>query len=87
MTSIINLFPTQSNERQFFIADPWLDLKEEVLALTLFGGGFPYHILLLETIALSIMTRVAIAQNSAYHKQLFGDDVIAVCLKKNQYHA
>ncbi|MDI9314438.1 MAG: hypothetical protein QM529_07190 [Hydrotalea sp.] len=87
MHNIINLFPDASHERQFFMPEPWLGLKEEILAMTLFGGGFPCNIILLETIALSVMTRVRLAENSAKLRQLFGDDVVAVCLKKNQYQA
>ena len=76
--SIITFFPTESPARQFFMADPWLALKEETVALTLFGGAFPCNILLLETIAMAIVTRA---------QQDHGGDVVAACLQKGQYRA
>ncbi len=87
MTTILNLFPAASTQRKFFTDEQWLTLKEEILALTLFGGNFPCNIVLLETVALSIMTRVHLANDSVFYQTLFGDDVVAVCLKKNQYRA
>lgn len=89
MPTIIDMFPHQSAERKFFAKPPQgeRELEEEILAMTLFGGNFPYAITLLELVALTLVRRAQLAATMAYYRHYFGKDIVAVCIKHQQYTA